>query len=77
MSAPSAIMVERIRSRLSSITSGAPKPAKEPTPSESMPRLRSAADVSLTVILLALTVPFLLVLTLATLATGWIYERKR
>jgi hypothetical protein len=42
-----------------------------------MPRLRSAADVSLTVILLALTVPFLLVLTLATIATGWIYERKR
>lgn len=42
-----------------------------------MPRLRAAVDVSLTVTLLALTVPFLLALTLATVVTGWVYERKR
>jgi len=42
-----------------------------------MPRLRAAVDVAMTVALLALTVPFLLVLSLGTLVTGWVYERKR
>lgn len=42
-----------------------------------MPRLRAAVDVALTVTLLALTVPFLLALTLATVVTGWVYDRKR